>query len=757
MNLVKWLRKNNKKVMAIVVIVIMFMFIGGDYLQWIGQRGTRRQTVAYFLDNSKITNDDLTVARRELEILKILQSDDLLRAQQDLGGVLLGELLFSERRTSPELINRIKKAIMTNDYTISDKQISDIYSRSMPSHIYWLLLENEVQLVGIRLSNEEVGNILGQAIPQLFKGASYSQFVGQLVKQQGISEELILTTFGKLVAILQYAQMLCSSENVTGSQIMHIASRENETIDAELVRFDSSVFAESLSPPTEEKMLEHFDRYKNFFPGAATEENPYGFGYKSPDRVQLEYIALKLSDISPTVTPPTQEETEEYYQKNRDQLFTEQVPSDPNDPNSPLVKQTKSYAAVAGIISKQLLQNKITSKAERILQEAKTITEVNWKDTDKESATLSHEQLKAMAGDYEAAAKQLAEKYKIKIYTGQTGLLSAVDMQTDKNLATLYFQGGYSQVRLTQAVFAINELGASQLGLFDTAKPKLYENIGPATNPFASTYGGLKDLSGQIMVLVRIIKTVKVSEPESINQTFSTKTLEFQSGQEPNEADPNSPKAGKEHIYSVKEKVAEDLKKLAAMDIAKSKAEEFVMLATKDGWDSALAKFNEQYHPAKGGQNESEPNAFRLQNLSNLQRLSTAVLRILAVQNSSSPLAILLANERKNQAQFIAHLYSLVPPDSNTPPALPLVMEFKPYMSFYCLKSLSVNRLWREDYEKIKTGRLLREDYAQGQSLAAVHFSPENILKRMNFREVGKDEKSPEAGAPPEPEPAPEF
>jgi hypothetical protein len=84
-------------------------------------------------------------------------------------------------------------------------------------------------------------------------------------------------------------------------------------------------------------------------------------------------------------------------------------------------------------------------------------------------------------------------------------------------------------------------------------------------------------------------------------------------------------------------------------------------------------------------------------------------------------------------------------------------MEFKPDMSFYCLKNLSVNRLWREDYEKIKAGRLLREDYAQGQSLTAVYFSPENILKRMNFREVGKDEKSPEAGAPPEPEPAPEF
>ena len=40
MNLVKWLRKNNKKIMAVVVIVIMFGFIGGSALRQISRRGT---------------------------------------------------------------------------------------------------------------------------------------------------------------------------------------------------------------------------------------------------------------------------------------------------------------------------------------------------------------------------------------------------------------------------------------------------------------------------------------------------------------------------------------------------------------------------------------------------------------------------------------------------------------------------------------------------------------------------------------------
>ena len=741
--------------MAVVVIVIMFGFIGSDYLQWLGRGRTRHETVAYFLDNLKITNDDLAAAQRELEILKMLRADELLRAQ-DLRGVLLSELLFSERRPAPALINQIRQTIRTNNYRISDQQISQFYKRSMPGHVYWLLLENEVKLVGLQIPNDDVGSVLGRAVPQLFNGQSYSQLAGAMANQHGVSEELLLATFGKLLTVFHYAQMVCSSEDVTGSQIMHAASRENEAIDVEFVKFDSAVFAKTLPPPNEEIILEHLDKYKKFSPGTITDENPYGFGYKLPDRAGLEYIALKLDDVLPLVTLPTQEETEEYYQKNRERLFTEEVPSDPNDPNSPVVQQTKGYAEVANIISNQLLQNKVISRAEKIIEDARALTEANWKDTD--LATVNAEKLKQMAGDYKAAAGQLTEKHKIRVYTGQTGLLSAADMQMDKYLANLYLQGyGYGAARLSQITFAIDELAASELGPFDIPKPRLYENIGPIRDPFSSAFGGPKDFSGQIMALVRIIKAVKAAEPESINETFSTQTLELEPNQpsagtaapEPNKADPNSSKGSleKQKVFSVKEKVAEDLKKLAAMDTTKSKAEEFIALAAKDGWDSALGKFNELYRPL---QDENEPNVFVLQSFPNLRRISSAVLQTLTVQSAGSPVAGLMANEYKKQARFVEQLYLLVPPDSNTPAALPLIMEFKPEMSFYCLKGLSVGRLYREDYEKIKARQLFREDQTQAESMAVVHFSPENILNRMKFRKVTEDEGPPEANTPAE-------
>jgi len=754
--------------MAVVVIVILFGFIGGGtFLQYLSRRATGLHKVeAYFADNREVTRYDRVLAQEQLRILRMAGADVLLQKISvplfntlDLHPLLLGELLLSEQRTSPTLVNQIRQMIRTNDYRISQSQISDIYRRSAPSEIYWYCLTNEAKFAGVRVSNENAGRLLARAIPQIpeFRGATYSQLIGSVVRRSGIPEEKILTAFGELLAILEYAKMSCSSEDITSSQIMHTVSREMETIDVNCVKFDSAVFAETETEPNQERLIEHFNKYKKFFGGVVSEENPYGFGYKLADRVQLEYIACRLDDISKIVTPPTAEGAEEYYQKNRAQ-FTEEVPSDPNDPNSPLTERIKSYAEVAAIISKGLLQNKINSKAKSILDEAKELTEASLQDIDTASEELSAEQLKQRAGDYEAAADQLFKKYNVKVYTGQTGQLGTVGMTADEYLGRLYLSGyGGTFVGLTQIVFAIDELGRSSLGPHEISKPRMYENIGP-----------VRDILGRIMAVVRVIDAEKASEPESINQSFSTSTLSFETADEQaNEADPNrapSPDLENQDVFSVKEKATEDLKRLAAMDTTQKCAEEFIELAAKNGWESTLQKFNELY----GRQDEqdgnepnvsADPNAtdgpaetFKLVNSTNLQRISRETISRLAVQREDEPWARSFVNEAQIERWFIDNLYSLVPQDSNTVDSVPLIMEFKPRLSYYCVKEIRVKRVAQGEYEQSKPLKVYTQEYIQSQSLAAVHFNPENILKRMNFRWVGQEEQAADSNQPPESE-----
>jgi hypothetical protein len=582
--------------------------------------------------------------------------------------------------------------------------------------------------------------MLGSVIPQLFGGQTYSQLIGAIIAQQRIPEQQILTTLGKLLAVLQYSATVCSNEDLTTRQITQAASIEEERVNAEFVQIDSAVFAEKQDEPDEDKIAEHFDKYKAITPGAVSDENPHGFGYKLPDRAQLEYIAVKLEDVKTIVKRPTQDELGNYYSRNKDQLFTEQVPSDPNDPNSPTIAKTKSYAEVVNSISQQLLKDKINSTATNILQEAGTLTEAELADLEPESGKLTTEQLREKAGDYKTAAGQLGEKYKIKVYTGQTGLLSPVDMQSDENLATLFIQGyGQNPVRLSKVVFAVEELAASELGPFDVPKPSMFENIGPVKD-MMSIYGSN---AGGIMAILRVIDAVKATEPESIDQTYSTSSLEF---------DPNEEKAG-ENIYSVKEKVAEDLKKLAVLETAKSRADEFIALVKKEGWTSTIDKFEELYGQLQQ-RDENDPNAFRLQNYPEMRRISKANLQTIALQGQGDPMTQYYLSESKVNKQFVDQLYSLVPPDKDMPGSLPLVMEFKPDLSYYVVKNISVKRLFKEDFEKMKATRLFREDYIQSQSLAVIHFNPENILKRMNFKPAGAEDQTADANTPAESETA---
>ena len=138
MNVIKWVRKNDRKIMAFVVIGCLFAFIGGgELLQLLASR--RTQPVGQYADSLKMTNVDLAEGRSELEMLNGLGAPMFLRSQQ-IHGVLLEELLFSDRRPLPEVVNYLNQLIMSSQYRITDAELTSVYKGTLPSTFYWILL-----------------------------------------------------------------------------------------------------------------------------------------------------------------------------------------------------------------------------------------------------------------------------------------------------------------------------------------------------------------------------------------------------------------------------------------------------------------------------------------------------------------------------------------------------------------------------------------------------------------------------------------
>lgn len=717
MNLVKWFRKNNKKVMAVVVIVLMVGFIGGSSISYFFQgHGGRDKAVAHY-GKHKINTYDREQARQELEILQMLGAAQVLQSR-DLLGLLLSEVLFSQERASAEVIQYARQLIQRNRYRVGDRELQAVYSKTAPTDIYWILLRQEAALAGIHVSNEEVGEVLGHVIPQLFGGQTYGAVMQGIVGRYGIAEGEILAMYGKVLAVLQYTETICSIQAVTDAQVRHLASFENESMNTEAVQMRASYFVDKSATPSQAELLEQFDRYKAVFPGDPNESNPYGFGYKLPDRVQLEYIAVKLADVSSTVAAPTHEEMETFYRDNRDTLFTEPVASDPNDPNAPLVDRRKDFSEVIDEIREQLTEQRIATRAEQILIEARNDADAQLVPLRAREEKPSEQDMRSAAGDYQKIAQDLGVKHGMPLYSGRTGLLSGMDVQSDKHLGRLFLTGyGQTPIRLSQLLFSIEQFGERAVTLMSVPDVQMFRSIGP-----------VRDLSGvsrpdtdPIMALVRIVAVEPTAPPAALDVSYSTKGLRV------------GDKEDDEGIWSVREKVADDLRILAAWDTTKTRAQEFIALATQDGWDAAVAKYNELYGE-QAKDDADDPNVFEVQYLTGLRRISAEQLQAIATQAAGNPAAPEYLRRLRIERRFMDQLDALIGPEKDELTEAPLIVEFKPDQSYYCLRTLSVQRMTQPQFESIRPMLLSREEHAEAQSMAAVHLNPDNILKRMDFR-----------------------
>jgi hypothetical protein len=743
MTLMVWFRKHNRKIMAFVVIALMIVFTIEPLMNYFSSARTGEgKTIAYYGNGRKITRQDVALANQQIEALKALGLESVLRpadprqmSSQDMRSILLGELIFPERSAAVESIGRIKQIANMDDYGVSDNQINEIYTKQYPPSIYWFLLTKEAEEAGIKVSAERAKEQLELVIPRIFQGRSYGQVIIAIEKQYRLSEEQVLEAFADMSSIISYCGVVCLMESTTIPQILHQTDIHRETLDVNYVVFEAGTFKDDSFKPEASKVAEQFAKYKGCFAGESDKDNPYGFGYKLPERVCLEYIAVRLDDVAATIKPLTQQETEDYYQQHSSQPpIAYRDYAEPNDPNSGVVVKTHSYAEVASRLSERLYHEKVDSKAEKVLTDAKSLTEINLSGTDAEQGKLTDEQFKKAAVDYAKVAAELTEKYKVRVYAGRTGLLGVSDIQSDKNFSSLYAGGaGVAEASLARVLFAIDQLKVSELGPMDIKAPRLYENIGPLKDAQEMSVEGYK---GRNMMLVRVVAAEKAAEPKSIDERIDRHGIQFE---QDGSARPDS--------NTIREIITDDLKLLAAMDKAKTRAQEFVTLTTTAGWKAAVERFNTLYGKDTDDSNTTpiKDRTFVLNKRSGLQRIDAEEIEKTKVRSRGNPMARMILNSMIREGLLMDKVFALIPQDSNTLAKQGEIMEFKPGMCYYCLESATIHRLYQEVFDVTKASEDVRDEYANSQALAVSHYSPKNIVTRMKYVQIKEQQ---DANAP---------
>jgi hypothetical protein len=701
--------------MAVVVILIMIAFVGGAALQQILRRvGAGAQTVAYFGEKGKITGRDILGAQSDLTVLRMLMFDRLFHfGMGDLASRLIGQLLFPDSRIASALSDEMKQAVMQGRLQINPKDIDAFFNQATGRGDYsWILLKAEAQQAGCAMTNNQAKQFLRLAIPKLTQGqVDAKQLVDLIIKNRSVPEKEILRIVADTFSIYTYTKMITSSEDLTIRQVQAAIGREGEKINAEFVKINASDFVAAQPEPPAEELDAQFEQYKCFAPGEITDQNPYGFGYKLPAMIAIEYLVLKLDDVRTLITEPTANETETFYQQNLgspdyQSLFKYEELTDPNDPESK-VQKTKSYADIAGQIQRIMTQTKTNRQADMILNEAIGLTEVGFAGINVDQADSA--ELGRLAGDYKEVAAKLTNKYKIKIHTGQTGMLSAADIVSDRYLGRLSVEGQNQKViPLNTAAFALDELGGSRtLGV---SRSKMWQNIGPA-----------KDMFGSMIAILRVIRAESASEPANVTVSINKVGLILEETEQ------------SENLYSIKDKVAEDVKLQKAMHPAGARAAELIKLVNEKDWTEALDQLNKPQSDA-----QTTPTVkLQLDKLSDQTRVSAMDIQAARAQSADSPVAAIFIRSTMEQKELLDELYSLLPAGKTEAANLTSVFEFKPGACYYVVKNVSRTAVTRQDYLQKKAQVALMLDAARSESLLLIHLGPENIFKRMNFTPAG--------------------
>jgi hypothetical protein len=727
----KWVRKNRQVIMTVVVILLMIVFVGDIGLRQImsnfGNRGMK-QAIGTYDDGQKITRINLSEAVQELEILKNVGGDQFLFSRQsplgmpDINAQLLGYLLFHDTQVGAQLRAQLRQYSLRGQISIGTAQIDDFFSQEMESgDIYWILLSAEARKAGVAVSNQDAASAMREFIAQITQNkGDVAYAVRRVAAQLNVSELQVLSTFGKMLSILRWSEYVCDNQNVTLPEIASMIGRMTNRFDVNYASFPAQWFVKAAAP-SEDQVKTQFDTYKSFFAGDVSDQNPYGFGYKLPQRVQLEYFVVNADDVKLQIQKPTPDDVEEYYSANIDKYRTEE-PKDPNNPEGEKLTRTRAFAEVASEVFNTLEQERTEKLTQLIFKDARDMMDVEMLNLSFETA--APDQLHQAAGDYRAIAAKITGKYKIPVLVGQTGLLSQSDFLTADCLSGLQIQHSGLQTRLSEAVFSARVTVNGEKNKLGTFNPRIWETIGPMKGYH---YSETANKAAYVTVICRVIDVKPASEPEMIDLTYNTAGIAF-----------DDVKADQK-VFDLKKQIVEDLQKQAAMETAKARADEFKQMVAKSNWDAAIKEYSTKYAPA-------DPNNVDAGKFKEL-KLETFNQQVIAGQSDIEMMHRIMLDDPSRakmvREQIIKNsrnkVFFAFLGEKNETGVISEIFEYKPDMAYYVVKDVTLKSATMEDYLKSKGFAAMRATLTDASAMSLIHFNPTGIQKRLNYTPLNRE------------------
>jgi len=231
-------------------------------------------------------------------------------------------------------------------------QVAGTLPRGNDAPLAWRLMVEEARQQGLYGSN-------AQSQQLLTAWQVSNERLAQLKAEFKADDAFIYQALRHWQMVVQLQQMVLASRRVSEPAMRVFARDVQSQVSVKLVPIEAERMIDDVDEPTEAELQDRFQLNRNDLPGRG---EPYGFGYRLPNRVKLEYIAVPIDRVRASVTVD-EVEANRYYLEHTEQFVpeVEGVLPDVEVPPSP-------YREVRRRIIEQLTDRKTEEKMQRIVK-----------------------------------------------------------------------------------------------------------------------------------------------------------------------------------------------------------------------------------------------------------------------------------------------------------------------------------------------------------------------------------------------------
>ncbi|MCK4850975.1 MAG: hypothetical protein KAT11_06480, partial [Phycisphaerae bacterium] len=350
----KWLRKHNKKILVVGGAFLMVAFLMPRQDGCRGRARAKDYPIAQAFGKT-ITLNEVRSAALELAILQGIRLPRLVADPMDYV-LLLREARQMRVPAGPQVV--------TKDIATTVAKRNEVST----------LAQLAAKLAGQQRLNFTIDEKLLRRVLANFISVTRAQ-------------ELILGRPGTIPredgqVIRDYRSALGLAQS--SDKELELVFRDfNEQVDVEYVAFPACRYASKVSAPTDSEILAQFEAYKDEYSGSA--DNEFGFGYKQPLLLKLEYIKLDLEKVKAQLERPSPETVRQYYDKHKQLYVLRREDAGEAEPDTEAqAPEYKPFDQVYKDVESRCLEEQAQAKAVEIIGEARRLAKARWEQLKRE-------------------------------------------------------------------------------------------------------------------------------------------------------------------------------------------------------------------------------------------------------------------------------------------------------------------------------------------------------------------------------------